>query len=85
MIKLGKTYQDKISGFEGVAVARTDWLYGCVRITLQPKKLHDGKPVDSSTFDEPQLVEVAEEPIKAPKGSRGGPRSEPVRQADPAR
>ena len=85
MTKLGEMYQDIISGFKGVAVARTTWLYGCVRITLQPKKLHDGKPVDNHTFDEDQLVEVTERPVEAPKTSKGGPRPEPVRQEDPGR
>lgn len=55
LVKVGDIVRDTISGFEGVAVAATEWLNGCVRILIQPKKLHDGKPVESQTFDVEQL------------------------------
>lgn len=58
MIPLGAVAQDTISGFEGVVVCRSEWLYGCVRLTVQPREMHDGKPVDTQTFDEPQLINV---------------------------
>jgi hypothetical protein len=47
-------------------------------LTLQPKELHDGKPIESSTFDEPQLELV---PKAAERGTAagGGPRPEPSR------
>jgi len=60
MIKPGDLVKDKITGFEGIVVARTEWLYQCVRISVQPQSLHDGKPIDCQTFDEEQL-EVLEE------------------------
>ncbi len=49
--KLGDTIRDTISGFEGVMVCYTVWLNGCIRLTIQPRQLHDGKPVDNQTFD----------------------------------
>jgi len=42
MIKLGIRVKDSITGYEGVAIARTDWLYGCVRITIQGDLDKDG-------------------------------------------
>ena len=54
LIKLGYEVEDIVSGFKGIAIARTDWLYGCVRICIQPSAV-DGKLPDSVSFDEPQL------------------------------
>lgn len=77
-IELGETARDTITGFQGVVIAKTKWLHGCVRITLQPQTLHDGKPVDSVTFDAPQLERVDAQ--RHPGTARtGGPRPEPAR------
>jgi hypothetical protein len=80
-IKLGDTARDTITGFEGVVVAETQWLHGCRRLTLQPKGLHEGKPIETSTFDEPQCVLVETDNPKRDI-STGGPRPEPRRQGD---
>lgn len=98
MIPLGAVAKDKITGFEGVVVARTEWLNGCARLCIQPQALHEGKPVEDHTFDENQLVEVhphfmkdrPEEPealdeATAARSLPGGPRPDPVRQRDPVR
>lgn len=85
-VNLGDKARDTVSGFAGVCVARTEWLNGCWRMTLQPQGLDkDGKPQDSQTFDDFQL-EVTE-PKRQPVGSKetGGPRDEPVRARDPGR
>ena len=84
-VKLGKQYKDSISGFQGIAVARAEYLYGCVRILLSPTKLKaDGDFLPDTWFDEPQLESVgsvrAVKIKKTPK-SRGGPsRSTPSRR-----
>jgi hypothetical protein len=83
MIQLGDKAKDKITGFTGVAVAKTEYLTGCTRVSLQSQELHEGKPVDWQSFDEDQL-ELIEEPesevdldVKKP----GGPQPwEPKRQ-----
>ena len=62
MIELGSKVRDRISGFEGVAVARTVWRQGCARITVQPKVDKDGKLPETASFDEPEL-----EVLNAPK------------------
>ena len=52
-IQLGKTYKDKVSGFEGIAVHRTEFLYACERVCLQTQA-KDGD-IKEGVFDAPQL------------------------------
>ncbi len=81
-IKLGQVVRDKLSGNEGTAIARTEWLHGCVRITIQPVGTKDGVPFDNFTVDEPQLEVVRAK--AAPKAEPNhGPRADPGRAADP--
>ena len=59
-IELGDTVEDVISGFKGVAIARTTWITGCNRIIVQP--LFDAKKQElpeTMQFDEPMLKIVA--------------------------
>lgn len=87
-IRLGEVVRDRMTGFAGVAIARTSWLFGCDRITVQPKEVKDGKIVDSQTFDEMQLERTNEPEFEAkmPEDSpTGGPRPEPSRRKDPTR
>ena len=80
-IALGDIAEDSITGFRGVVIARTEWLYGCNRLTLQPKALREGKPIDTQTFDEPQLIFIEAGPRHADNVIQigGGPRPEPER------
>jgi len=75
--QLGDTVRDRISGYEGVVVAITDWLYGCRRITVQTPEMHEGKPVDSQCIDSAQCELVAKRSKKigqADKKRPAGPR-----------
>lgn len=88
MVKLGEKARDKVSGFTGIAVARTEWMYGCVRITIQPHVGSDGKKVDADTFDEPAVEAVTDEPEKIsliPKAMGGGPIPTPKQAPGPVR
>ena len=72
-MELGSKARDTISGFEGIVVAKTEWLNGCVRYTLEPTKLKDdGSTLDDETFDVQQL-EAIEEAKPKEKASTGGP------------
>ena len=82
---LGDKVRDQISGFTGIAVAITYWLNGCVRITIAPQKLADGRVVDSMTFDQEQVEIIKPAAMSAPTSVHGGPRIEPVRHASPTR
>lgn len=83
-IQLGQKVRDSITGLEGIVVCRAEWLYGCVRITVQPQEVKDGKPVDMYTFDEPQAV-VLEASGQGEVEPNHGPRPEPVRPQAPRR
>lgn len=73
-IELGQKIRDKVSGIEGIAVARTEFLNGCVRITLQPKGKKDGTLPDEKWFDSQQL-EVVGQGIKTTQRNTGGPQT----------
>ncbi len=92
MILRGMKVRDVLSGFEGTVVCRAEWLYGCVRITVQPPGLHEGKPIDWQTFDEPQLeildaigavACIGSEHAQAQPAPTGGPSREGPRASDP--
>lgn len=70
-VTLGNRYQDKVSGWEGIATARYEYLNGCVRyeIAFHDK---DGKP-EAFVFDEDQLIEVAAEGVAHQPKPTGGP------------
>lgn len=68
-VKLGETYRDSITGFEGVATGRFEYLHGCVRIDLEA--IVDGKPA-REIFDEQRLT-------TAPSATAGGERPAPTR------
>ena len=53
-MKLGDRVKDKITGFVGIAIARCDYLYGCISIEVMSEKLLNGKPV-SIWVDDTQL------------------------------
>lgn len=62
-ISLGDKAKDQVTGYEGICIARTEWLNGCVRCTLQSDKLSkEGAPQDGQVFDEPQLVALQRYP-----------------------
>jgi len=92
-IDLGDKVRDIITGFEGVAIARSQWLVGCERISVQPQDLDkDGGVKPFQTFDEPQLeiiaknaviVPIAATPGGATHAEKGGPRPEIPRASLP--
>lgn len=84
-IENGQEVRDTITGFTGIVVATTEWLNGCRRITVQSPELKDGRPVDTVTFDEPQLKLVTHTAYedKPTKYMAGGDQLGPVRAADP--
>lgn len=89
-VRLGQEVRCRVTGFTGVAIARTMWLNGCARICVQPKVDKDGKHLEAYTIDEPQLEVLgetnfhgdAEKPLQE---RTGGPTPNPIRHADPVR
>lgn len=72
MIELGDKVKDTISGFVGVAIGRTQWIYGCDRIIVQPLVGKDGKMGENASFDEPSLTVVSKKKVKVPKLKKTG-------------
>ena len=61
-LKLGIKYKDNITGFEGIATSRVEYLTGCVHIGLQAPVDKDGKIPDPQYFDESRLDSRVEKP-----------------------
>ena len=74
-VKLGDEVKDKVTGFQGVAIALHDYLNGCRRISIQPPVDKDGKLPVTESFDEPQIEVIAKEKAKPETGKNktGGP------------
>lgn len=76
MIQLGSKVKDSLTGFAGIAISRTEHLYGCVHIGVQPETMHEGKLIPSEWFDE-QRLDVVEERLPAvskdSSATSGGP------------
>lgn len=73
-IQLGDRVRDRISGFEGVVVGVTEWLYNCRRPIVQPSTVGtNGKPIESQSFDEPQLEVLEPAAFKAHKTEERAP------------
>ena len=88
-IALGDKVRDTLTGFEGIAVARANFLYGCERICIQPFGLHEGKIIEGQYVDEAG-VELVEKGVILPAANQtqkrpAGPRPAPSRSADPVR
>ena len=84
-IKLGQRVRDSITGYEGVAICRAEWLYGCVRITIQGDLDKDGKMPEAVCIDEDQLIVIkSKEKHNGHKAAKttGGSRETPKRHPD---
>lgn len=80
--ELGTKVRDVISGYEGVVIGRTEWLYGCHRYTIQARGLKDGKPIDTICCDQEAVELIAESTQADPRQAgelTGGPISAPQR------
>lgn len=73
-VELGDKVKDIVTGYTGIAIARTQWLQGCDRITIQASAKSDGSVPDSLSVDEPQIA-IIKRGVAKPKAKRttGGP------------
>jgi len=71
MIKLGEKAKDKVTGFEGIVMARAEYLNGCITLLVQPKGLsRDGSLKVAYWIDEQRLT------VKS-RATAGGPQQYP--------
>lgn len=73
MIHLGDEVKDIVTGFTGIAIARTEWINKCVRYGVQSQNLRDGKPLEASWFDSEQLQVIKPAAVVIQKEKTGGP------------
>ena len=59
MIKLGQQVQDQVSGFEGTATARCEYLNGCVRFCIEGEADKKGE-IQEYWIDQGRLIVVNE-------------------------
>lgn len=79
-IELGDRVEDEITGFQGIVVARLDYLNGCLRFMVQAENLDkDGKPGTDAVFDVEQL-KVIKQGVHKVKAVSGGPMPTPPRR-----
>lgn len=83
-VELGDLVRDRISGFQGVVICRSDWIYGCTRFGIAPRDLDkDGGVKEAHYLDENQLEMVEKGAVgnsfvpdsenKGPAGNRKDP------------
>ena len=54
-IKLGDRVTHGVTGYTGIVIGKTEWIYGCIRFGVQSETLKDGKPLEAQWFDEQEL------------------------------
>jgi hypothetical protein len=57
--ELGIEVKDKITGFQGIVVVRSQHMFGCNTYGVMPQALKDGKRIDTDWFDEGRLERVS--------------------------
>jgi len=80
--KLGMVLKDKITDFEGTAIAKVEYLNGCVRYEIQPRGLKDGNLIEATWIDESQLTTEGKKAVTG-KSNPGGPGDRPSEISHP--
>lgn len=72
MIALGQKVKDRVTGFTGIAVAKVEYLNGCIQFCVKPEMSEPGKMPDGQYIDDHQL-EIIGEGIVVARRETGGP------------
>lgn len=75
----GDEVKDSVTGLKGIIVVISVWLNGCIRYSVQPQEIKDGKPIEPSSFDENELILVKSSKVKETDHAKqfgGAPRNE---------
>ena len=71
--KLNNHVEDKVTGFSGIILARSEYSTGCLQYGVTPTDLNkDGDLKEWQWFDESRLKEINKKTIQGLK-SKGGP------------
>lgn len=82
-VTLGQKVRDIVTGFEGVAVARVEYLTGCDHIGVAPP-MREGKAGETSYFDETRIEVLDPVPVlkrEEVAATPGGPNRDAPRGA----
>ena len=78
-IKLGDKVRDKYSGFTGIAIAKTEYINGCIQYSVIPKVDKKNEETMAVDIDEGSLEIIT--PVKKEPEKIGGGKSRPsIRQ-----
>lgn len=72
---LGKEVKCKITGFNGIATAKIEYINGCVQYCVKPKMVDNSKMPDGEYIDVEQL-ELVSAGVKIQSTNHGGDRKE---------
>ena len=78
-IELGDKVRCKYTGFTGIAVARTEFINGCVQFSVVPSVGKDNKLQEDVSFDEDSLKIIQPLKKKIIKKDTGGPMGRSVK------
>ena len=81
--KLGTVLKDKVTDFEGTAIAKVKYLNNCVRYEIQPRGLKDGNIIEAIWIDETQLITKKGMSLTIEKSDSGGPGDRPSEISHP--
>jgi len=77
--KLGARARDTVSEFEGMIIARNEWLNGCVQYCLKGKVNDKGEIPEGEWIDEDQIELVRKSAKVTPIKKTGGPQKDSPR------
>lgn len=82
MINLGDKVKDRVTGYEGIVICKTEYLNGCDQCGVKCSILKDGMPQDAVYVDAAQLEVIEAKAVSSykkednsPSGSQEIPRS----------
>jgi len=71
-MKLGDKLKDKVTGFEGIAVAQIEYLNGCRQFCVKPRIDSSGKMPEGQYIDVQQLELVDADSVTVESKDTGG-------------
>jgi len=72
-IKLGDKVRCKLTGFTGIATAKTEFINGCIQWNVLPRGDKNNKMPEDMSIDEQSLEVIKTKKKKVKKDDNGGP------------
>lgn len=78
---LGSEVRDKVTGLTGIAIARLEYLNGCVQYGIKPQTLDKDGKIRPSEYIDSQQLELVSDGISVKPEPTGGPSTDEPREA----